>query len=216
MPSIKTVTPLLGGHFYHIFNRGINREKIFYQTRNYPYFLKLIQEFLIDYIDIWAYCLIPNHFHLIIRVKDEITFKKKGMSSLQNDDIPEIKTLNDEAQIGKFVSNQFRSLFISYSMAINKQEKRKGNLFDRSFKRLEITSEEYLEYALFYVHYNPEKHMVIYNFREYIYSSFKAIVEKQKPTNLQRNNVLELYGGYDEFFNYHDVMHDEREAIILE
>jgi REP element-mobilizing transposase RayT len=219
MPSIKTITPLLGGHFYHIFNRGINHERIFYQSRNYLYFLKLFQIYLMDFIDVWAYCLLPNHFHLIVKVKDEITIPKQGMSSLKKDDIPaatEKEIITDEAEIGKIVSNRFRSLFITFSMAINNQENRNGNLFDRTFKRLEITSEEYLEYAIFYVHYNPEKHGVASDFSNYNYSSYKAIVAKQKPTKLKRDNVIELYGGYNEFLNYHHVMHDEREAVILE
>ena len=141
------------------------------------------------------------------------------MSSLKKHDISSAakkKSVTDEAEIGKIVSNRFRSLFIAYLMAINKQENRKGNLFDRSFKRLEITSEEYLEYVIFYIHYNPKKHGVIFDFKEYKYSSYNAINQKHKQTKLQRNKVLELYGGYAEFMNYHKVMHEEREAIILE
>ena len=143
-----------------------------------------------------------NHFHLVLKVKDVI-FKEK-------DDI-----LADEEQIGKIVTNQLRRLFITYSMAINKQEKRTGNFFDRSFKRLEITSQEYLEYVIFYTHFNPEKHGVITNFRKYKYSSYKAILASAK-TNIDREFVIDLFGGKDEFLNYHNVMHEEKENVVLE
>ena len=202
MPSVKTLTPILGGRYFHIFNRGINKQSIFFESKNYDYFLTLIEEFLIEYTDVFAYCLMSNHFHLVLKVKDVI-FKEK-------DDI-----LADEEQIGKIVTNQLRRLFITYSMAINKQEKRTGNFFDRSFKRLEITSQEYLEYVIFYTHFNPEKHGVITNFRKYKYSSYKAILASAK-TNIDREFVIDLFGGKDEFLNYHNVMHEEKENVVLE
>jgi hypothetical protein len=77
MPSVKTVTPILGGNYYHIFNRGTNRQNIFYLPKNYDYFLKLLKDFLSEYVHFLAYSLMPNHFHLVIKVKDEIHFKKK-------------------------------------------------------------------------------------------------------------------------------------------
>ena len=86
MPSVKTLTPILGGRYFHIFNRGINKQSIFFESKNYDYFLKLIEEFLIEYTDVFAYCLMSNHFHLVLKVKDVI-FKEK-------DDI-----LADEEQI---------------------------------------------------------------------------------------------------------------------
>ncbi|MFV0589919.1 MAG: transposase [Draconibacterium sp.] len=72
MPSIKNIIPLQAGSYYHLFNRGINHQNIFFQERNYHYFLQLLNKNLLEFIDVLAYCLLPNHFHLIIRVKEEI------------------------------------------------------------------------------------------------------------------------------------------------
>ena len=211
MPSIKTITPILGGRYYHIFNRGINKQIIFFEDKNYIYFLNLMRKHLVGNVDILAFCLLPNHFHLVIKVKEEISLNG------EKDDISKEKDviLLDEIKVGDFVSNQLRRLFITYSMSINKQEKRTGNFFDRSFKRLEITKQDYLEYVIFYAHFNPEKHGYIPNFRNYKYSSYNAILA-QSETNVCREFVLDLFGGENEFLNYHSVMHDEREAIILD
>ena len=63
--------PLHFGSFYHIYNRGINRERIFVEETNYEYFLKLIKKHILAIADIYAYCLLNNHFHLLVRIKSE-------------------------------------------------------------------------------------------------------------------------------------------------
>lgn len=216
MPSIKTLTPILGGNYYHIFNRGSNRQNIFFIPENYEYFLKLLNKFLGDYVHFLAYTLLPNHFHMVIKVKDEITLKDEGNRSFKK-----VKKENgsllitDVGEIGKMTVGQFKRFFITYAMAINKQENRVGNLFDSKYKRLEITSQEYLQYAIFYVHYNPEKHATIKNFKEYRYSSFKALSGAAK-TRIDRKLVMDIFEDKEGFLNYHDVLHEERSRVILE
>ena len=72
MPSLKNTTPLLGGRFYHLYNRGNNQENIFFEKRNYEYFLSLWNRYLVANIEILAYCLLPNHFHLLIKIPENI------------------------------------------------------------------------------------------------------------------------------------------------
>lgn len=57
------------GKFYHIWNRGNNRENLFYSSRNYEYFIRLYAEYLDPVAETYAFCLLPNHFHLLIRTK---------------------------------------------------------------------------------------------------------------------------------------------------
>lgn len=201
MPSLKIITPILGGNYYHIFNRGINRQTIFFNENNYRHFLGLIDKFLTSNVSILAYCLLQNHFHLVIKVKEKIM-----IDSIE---------ISDDEKIGKIVSNQFRKLFIAYSMALNIQEKRTGSLFDKNFKRIEITENEYLKYAIFYTHYNPEKHGIATEFRQYKYSSYSAIINN-KTTKIDRKTVLEIFDGKDDFINYHSVLHDERDDFAAE
>jgi putative transposase len=199
MPSTKTIFPLIGGSYYHIFNRGINSQRIFFTEDNYRYFLKLLDKYLNGYIEIIAYCLLPNHFHLVIKAHDSLNSEKS----------------NIDEDIGRKISKQFRSMFIAYSLAINKQENRTGSLFEKNFKRIEINEHEYLQYLIFYVHNNPEKHGLISNFRTYTYSSFQTYLSKGK-TRLSRQLGLEIFNDKQSFLSFHDAFHPEKDDEILE
>ena len=210
MPSIRVITPILGDRYYHVFNRGNNKRQVFFSEANYNYFLKLYDHYLGSYVSTLAYSLMPNHFHLLIKTSGKLPSDfSSGMSSFQRDDIPEDETM------GKIISNQFRRFFISYTMAINKQENMNGNLFDRPFKRLEIEDEEYLKYLSFYIHYNPQKHRLINNFRDYRYSSWKAYNSAQ-TTKLNRNLLFDFFGEKNDFLEYHQYLHEEKEWLNLE
>ena len=58
-------------HFYHIYNRGINSDNIFLSDENKTYFLKLFSKYLSEKIDVYAYCLMDNHFHIVLKVVEE-------------------------------------------------------------------------------------------------------------------------------------------------
>jgi REP element-mobilizing transposase RayT len=57
------------GQYYHVYNRGNNRENVFVEERNYRYFLKLYANYIEPIADTYAYCLLRNHFHLLVRIK---------------------------------------------------------------------------------------------------------------------------------------------------
>lgn len=201
MPSIKIITPILGGRYYHLFNRGANRQNIFFSDANYEYFLRLLDKYLSGYVHFLAYSLLTNHFHLIIKVKDELVTGDEVIIS--------------EEKIGRLLVGQLRSMFIAYTMAVNVQENRTGALFESKYKRLEIEDDDYLRYAIFYVHYNPEKHGVSDNFRNYRFCSYSAFF-RNKPSKIDRDFVFGFWGGLDEFASYHAYLHEEKEAIVIE
>src|SRR5690606_35746396 len=118
MPSLKTITPILGGNYYHLFNRGSNCQNIFYLPKNYDYFLKLLKDFLGDYVYFLAYFLMPNHFHLVIKIKDEIVTEKgedqedEGtVLSEENGSMTGSLIIKDEVEIGKIVVKQLKRMF---------------------------------------------------------------------------------------------------------
>lgn len=181
MPSKKITSPIESGKVYHIYNRGNNYQKVFFQTSDYLLFLKKMSFYLIDYCDIYSYALLPNHYHLLIRVHDHI--------------------------IGKYFSRQFSKLVLSYTNKVNLRERRKGNLFGKRFRRIAIDDENYLKRLVYYINSNPESHDIVDDFRHYKFSSYQALIS-QNQTNLSRSEVLNWFGGLDEFLDYHNYLHN--------
>jgi REP element-mobilizing transposase RayT len=207
MPSNKNITPLIGGNYYHVYNRGINRGDIFFQPKNYNYFLNLLKRFQNPYLQILAYCLLPNHFHLLIKLPETITTPATEITSM--------KVLEYEKEVGEFISEQFRRMLISFAQAINRQEQRIGGLFVRNFKRILLEDEEHLRYLFFYIHYNPTKHGICDDFKNYRFSSYKAYLS-DNSTGVSRKLGFELFDGKQNFIDYHNYFHEEKEALNLE
>jgi len=172
-------TPFEIGNYYHIYNRGNNKDLIFIERENYYYFLQLMKKYLTPIVDIYSYCLIPNHFHLILKIKDENELPDAFVSS---------KTK---------LHQPFSNMFNTYTKAINKRYNRRGSLFQEHLKRKQIENEEYLRNLITYVNTNPSKHDIGV-FTEYNFSSYKALISK-KPTLLKRDEVIELFNDSDNF-----------------
>lgn len=78
----KNIPPLIAETYYHIYNKGINVENIFKEHKNYQYFLSQFNYFISPIDDTYAYCLLPNHFHILIRTKNEIEIRLINTSFL--------------------------------------------------------------------------------------------------------------------------------------
>ena len=185
----KRFPPLLEGEYYHIYNRGNNREQIFFTDSNYNFFLKKIKLLILPFAHIYCYCLLPNHFHLFIRIKPITEFP------------PSKKKFGSPEQI---VSNQFRKLFISYSRLINNQQTRTGSLFEKNFRRKAVCNDAYFSYLVFYIHSNAEKHGVVKDFRNYNYSSFPTI-KLHKECWINQAELISWFGNIDQFDRFHEI-----------
>lgn len=193
MADIRT-TSIEADCFYHIYNRGINGENIFKSDRNYLFFLKKISEFLIPVCDVYAYCLMPNHFHLLIKIKSDFE-----LTSLIK---PSVTTSIGLHSPQKIFSKQFAGIFNSYSQAFNREHKRHGALIESPFKRKLITSDKYLINVIIYIHQNPEKHGITDQFLKYNFSSYQSILSNSS-TLLKRDEVIELFDCRENFILSH-------------
>jgi putative transposase len=192
--------PLQYGKYYHIFNRGNNQENIFIEERNYRYFLRLYAKHIMPAADTYAYCLLRNHFHFLVRIK---TVEEQELTGPR-----------DLSALRRKPSQQFSNLFNAYAKAFNKTYHRTGTLFQRPFGRIEVTSDSYFMQLVTYIHQNPQKHGFVSDFRTWPYSSYQALLST-KPTHLQRDDVLTWFQGVDHFEDVHRYEVDERKIAPL-
>jgi putative transposase len=164
------------------------------------------------YLDVWAYCLMPTHFHFLVRIKD---IDKLREANKLNKYIPEL--LEKEIAADEILEEQFRKFFISYSQAINKQESRRGSLFQKRFKRIQVRDEEYITALIHYIHNNPVHHHIAKDLTGWKYSSYQAMIT-DKPTSLKRPEVLNWFGGKQYFLNFHQssVEYSQLDKLIIE
>ena len=177
--------PLQHGQFYHIYNRGNNRQNLFVEERNYRYFLRLYAKHIEPLAETYAYCLLPNHFHFLVRIKD----------------IEDLTGLQDLSGLTK-PSQSFSNLFNAYSKAFNKAYDQTGSLFQRPFGRIPVTSDAYFTWLIAYIHQNPQKHGLVADFRTWTYSSYQALLST-RPTRLSRDDVLTWFDGTTGFRDFH-------------
>ena len=177
------IDPLEPNRFYHIYNRGNNDENIFIEEKNYSFFLQKMIKYLVPMADIYSYCLLKNHFHILLKIKSK-------------EHLPEKYKVNVHLPIS--------NLFNSYTKSINKSYNRTGSLFQEHLKRICVKDEQYIKELVLYIHLNPVKHNFTDNFKTYQNSSYRAYLS-DKPSNLSREYILELFGGKENFeFCHHE------------
>ncbi len=190
--------PLLYSQYYHVYNRGNNGEILFLEERNYHYFLKLYAKYLEPVVETYSYCLMPNHFHMLVRVLDppDECQSSEDLHSLQ-------------------ASRAFSNLFSTYTKAINKAYSRTGSLFEKPFKRIWVDSDDYFATLVVYIHRNPQNHGFVVDFRDWPYSSYRAVLTSAL-TRVRRSDVIEWFGNQQDFVSAHDVDHDHSALELLD
>ena len=132
------------GHYYHIFNRGTHRESIFLETDNYLFVLQKMKKYVRELnITVVAYCLLPNHYHFLLR--------------------------QDGEQPASLLPQR---VFNSYVKAFNKRYNHSGTLFEGHFKPKPVENDPYLLHLCRYIHANPVKHGLVRSLDEWPYSNY--------------------------------------------
>ena len=206
-PYFKTINKLeklIPGNTYHIFNKAIGTDKLFLTPNDYYYFLQKLERYILPIADIISYCLIPNHFHLLVNLKEFDSLPTKLHK--QYTDTPEL-----------YISQVFSNFFNSYSKSFNKAHKRDGRLFLYPFKRIFVEDNDYMMFLINYIHRNPIHHGIVKSFSEWEYSSYNAIISN-KETKVSREIVLDMFGSKEEFITFHNenITKPEIEKYLLE
>ncbi len=182
--------------FYHVYNRANGNEKLFREQRNYPFFLKKFSNYISPIANIYNYCLMSNHFHFLIRIKEQEALKNyfEYKGKLKKHSFP-----ND---LERLLSQQFSNLFNSYSKSYNITYKRMGSLFIPNFKKKEITTKSYLTNLIHYIHNNPIHHGFVEHLDHWPHSSYHTLVH-QKQSLIKIDYLPGLYTNKEEFIKFH-------------
>ncbi|MBY0425417.1 MAG: hypothetical protein K2Q22_07270 [Cytophagales bacterium] len=199
--------------YYHVYTHANGSENLFRSEENYFYFLKRYAHFIHPVADTFAYCLMPNHVHFLIRVKSE-----EALIGFWNEKYPakligEQKSLEVYENLQGLTPQQFSNLFNSYTKSYNKVYQRRGSLFIPNFKRKPVTNDTYFTALIHYIHANPVHQGFVKDILDWNWSSYHSLLS-EKHTRLKREEVLEWFGGKDAFGSSHYKPLDRQ--IILE
>jgi REP element-mobilizing transposase RayT len=188
---MSRIDPLQYGKVYHIYNRGVNKMTIFRSSRNNEYFLKLYFERIGPVVDTYAWCLMGNHFHLMVRIKSLPEIFKELSSTMSPDKLQKFNP-----------SRHFANFFIAYARSFNNEEKRKGALLERPFCRKEVDNLNYFKDLVVYIHRNPVKSGIVRHPRDYQWSSYNDFFTVN-PTGLSKDYVLSWFDSTITFKSCH-------------
>ncbi|MBC8504808.1 MAG: transposase [Anaerolineales bacterium] len=157
--------PFLKDHFYHIYNRGARQLSIFREEENYLFVIRKMRKYCREmHLTPIAYCLMPNHYHFLIRQDGE---KSAGL-------LPQY-------------------LFNSYSKAYNKRYGTSGTLFEGHYHSKQVDNHSYLLHLCRYIHTNPVKDGFVGDPNDWPYSNYLEWIGKRQGTLVDRQFVNEFF-----------------------
>jgi len=187
MPKKNCVKLYGTDQYYHLYNRGGNRQDIFLEPEDYSYFLSLFKRLLTagasfdssgrqfpnynEEVELVAFCLMPNHFHLLCYLKDT-----EGIVHLM------------------------RSMMTAYTMYFNKKYKHSGKLYEGTFLAARIDTDTYLWHVSRYIHLNPMDAMIDYE--NYNYSSILYFKGDKHAKWLHEDRLIETQKDRDEYIKF--------------
>ena len=187
------------GKIYHIYNHASSVDNLFQEENDCFNFLNKFYKYFGSCFDVLAYCLMPNHYHLIVKVKDKVSI----LNSLKNPDSKAtIKLISGEIKIDEFIRDQFRRFHSSISLKYNLKYKRKGQLFLNRHKNVLVSSNNLIE-KICYVHHNPIHHDFCNDYLDWKYSSYQTYFEGKK-SKLATHLTYIFFGNLKDFIEIHE------------
>jgi REP element-mobilizing transposase RayT len=193
---------LIANQSYHIFNHANGFENVFNERENYRYFLEKYKEYIDPIAETYSYCLMPNHFHLVVRMrKREVIEEIISRNNFSKVEKNFGKVVSNEV-IERYLSKQFSNLFSSYTQSYNKYLKRRGSVFIKNFKRDAIKDKEHFLNEIMYTHRNPIHHGFRTEYNDWEFCSYYDIVNG-KSELVEVDKLLKVFEGKDHFIALH-------------
>ena len=180
----RRTVPFLPDQYYHFYNRGNNRQAIFFERDNYLYFLKGLKKYLVPFVDIVVYSLMPTHYHVMGKVKAQTS---------------EVFKTSEVSKVSKQVSLAMQKFGISYTKAINKRFSRVGALFQGQFHGKPVRSYEHLLNLCVYIHANPVKDGLVALPEDWEFSNYLEWMRLREGTLFNHEFIVENFGSPKEY-----------------
>lgn len=199
------------GAYYHIYNHSVSHRNIFMIERDYHDFLNKCKKYLSPVFQVHAYCLMPNHFHLVVKVKN----REDIIDLLKDDKSKAIDSFrNNASNVNDLILDQFRRYFSSYALSYNFYHKTRGQLFLKRIKRI-LLNDYRLLYMICYIHHNPIHHGFVRSYDKWKYSSFHLY---EKKATIQHDEIFHThFKSMKEFYQIHyEFMLDQANEINID
>jgi len=208
--SIQYHSKFEPGNFYHVIAKAVDGVKLFANDENKLYFLRRFAAYIPAFADVYAYCLLDNHIHCMVKPKpdEEIDSYLKSIGD-ENLTITQKRFLADKNRFdfNELIETQFNYLFVSYVRSFNKMYQRKGGMFNKPFRCIEVEDDAHFSQLIIYIHANPLKHKLTNDFTQYHWSSYQTFISNSQ-TLIKREEVLEWFGGRQRFIEAHTTQAD--------
>jgi REP element-mobilizing transposase RayT len=188
--------PFQPATIFHVYNHGNGGDNIFRTEDNYHYFLKKYSDYINPIAHTFAYCLLPNHFHFMVRMKEEKELLDYFKSIYPDKDPQGFENL------GRLISQRFSNFLNAYTKAFNKVFQRRGSLFLDNINRKPVEHLPYYKKLIHYIHYNPVHHGFVNHPEDWPHSSYHAMLT-EKQTRLERTLVVQWFGDRDQYIKCH-------------
>ena len=184
---------LIPGEYFHLYNRANADDPMFRQQRDYYRFLKMYEEYIAPLTETYCYCLMPNHFHFLIKMKDD-----KFMDYFFGLD-------SNSERLPNILANEFGKGFNSYAKYYNKKYDRKGSLFIHTFNRKPVKSMNYLTLLVCYIHLNPYRAGITEKVEGWRFNSYHNFYHDSKPPiALKMKEAIEWFDNKKNFIFVHE------------
>lgn len=191
------------GSYYHVYAHAVGSDNAFRHHDDFMRFITTMPYYIGFACDIYAYCLMPNHVHLVLRIchRNEMIARLKSEGYERISYLVKTSTLEDE-ELARFVSSVVGRLFSSHALYMNRKYERMGNLFMSNFKRKYVETDDYFRNVIRYVHLNPVNHGFTNDPQNWMYSSYLMYRNSYRYFKTD-HPVFKLFGEYSSFIRYH-------------
>ena len=190
------------GKVYHIYNHANGFENLFEKRDHYMMFLNSFLEKCGTIFTTYAFVLMPNHFHLVVKV-NSFQSLANSIYNLISAEQENMDRMIFEYELSKQISIKFGAFLSSYVQKYNKRIGRSGNLFQENTRRKLVDTDEYLKTVIKYVHMNPVKDGFCDDPKKWQYSSYPFFLNNENEI-IPVDQILKIYGGFNSFLRAHE------------